>query len=106
MNFTSSQLVRAAMTGRITAEELDLGLDVALRVERNIQCPISGFLLDSRTAVVVQVQADDGTWRTEAIAHPSVVEGPQWPSIAERLDAAGLTWRTATATDIFAKMKG
>lgn len=48
--FTSEQIIKATMIGRISSDDADRALDIATRVERQITCHVTGEVLDSRTA--------------------------------------------------------
>jgi len=84
---TESAIV-ASMMGAITEADFDLVADIDLRVCHQITCPVSGGLLDSRTAVLVVVDSqkvavhpssvDDAVNRIHAadIGHTIDIEGP------------------------------
>lgn len=54
MKTLTEKAIEAVMAGRIDEEDFDLIADIDLRVQRQITCPVSGKVLDSRTAVLVE----------------------------------------------------
>lgn len=65
------RIVTAMMMGDIDEDTGDKLLDVHLRVVREITCPISRAILDSRTAHLITVNAPDGS-QAKLVVHPSV----------------------------------
>ena len=47
---SSEQIISAAMTHTIDTEDASRALEMAMRVEREITCPVTGVVMDSRTA--------------------------------------------------------
>ena len=54
MSFTE-RAIGLAITGRITHDEAALVADIDARVCRTILCPITGRILDTRTAQLVEI---------------------------------------------------
>lgn len=50
----TERAIKARILGRITDEEADLVSDIDLRVRQEIMCPLTGKVLDSRTALLVR----------------------------------------------------
>jgi len=67
MSDLTEDLTYALMSGKITDEQWDLATDIHLFVIRQILCPISGAVMDSRTAQLV-VMSKDGTEYRSCIA--------------------------------------
>ena len=81
----TEQLTHAAMRGIISHEDFDKALDLHLRVCRQITCPISGNVMDSRRTALLRIRTDHGD-------HLMVVdESVPEELITERLEAAGYT---------------
>lgn len=53
-------IIAATMSGELTTEEGDRLLDVHYRVIREIICPLSGRVLDSRTAHLLTIRPPEG----------------------------------------------
>ncbi|NIN67775.1 MAG: hypothetical protein GTO63_24330 [Anaerolineae bacterium] len=82
---TTETLTRAAMMKKLTMEEFDLATDISMRVETLVTCPITGHVLDTRTAVLLTV-AD----------HKYVVHPAAMPTLAHTLDSKYPGWTSAT----------
>lgn len=50
----TERAIKARILNRITDEEADLVSDIDLRVRQEVLCPLSGQILDSRTALLVR----------------------------------------------------
>lgn len=55
MNALTERAITATMAGTITEDEFELVVDIDLRVRRQVTCPVTGQVLDSRTAVLFSV---------------------------------------------------
>lgn len=72
MTATSDQLIRAAMTGKLTEGEFDDAIDIALRVEQQILCPVTNVILgtvDARAWTLTY-----GDQETTLVTAPDVTE--------------------------------
>lgn len=70
---TSEKIIRAGVIGQLTEDELDQALDIALRVEISITCPITGNVLDTRTARAWVIDLNSGD-KTTLVLDPSVTK--------------------------------
>jgi hypothetical protein len=94
---------------RITeTEALDLAAGDAL-ARRDIFCPVTGGLLDSRKVIIVTITASDGSEAVNAF-HPSAAETItarlSAPEAAAALTEAGATVRITDAADVLRRARG
>ena len=77
MNSTSQTIINAAMQHKITTDDADRALDIAMRVEKQITCPVTGKVMDSRTALGIFDEDDAdrclGVIHPDARSHENVV---------------------------------
>lgn len=100
--FTSERITRAAMAHQIELDAADRALDIALAVERQITCPQSGRVLDSRTAV--------GIWENgpnESRAFVGVLDPRAADELRRKLDRNSTlsAYVFDTAADVWAVLK-
>lgn len=104
--FTSEKITRAAMMGKLDDAEFDIAMDVALAVERGVTCPITGEIMDTRTAIAFRVHKENG-WVTEIVTSPTVLELHDWPArqqaLTELFGEGG--WQAQSISKIWAKVE-
>lgn len=108
---TSEQIIGARVMGDITEEEFDRASDIALTVERQITCDVTGVVLDSRTAYGIYVRnpprAEEGPWEFVGVVGGAFFDGTHGGSI-ERMNLQfgeqDKGWKMVTATDVFEKV--
>ncbi len=79
------QIITAAMTGHLDPGDAERLIEIHTRVCRAIFCPITGRILDSRTAHLLTLTTTTGVTANIAI-HPDI--SPE--QLEHRLDDAGL----------------
>ena len=117
---TSEIAIQAGMTGIISHEEADLATAIAWAVEQKIFCNVTREILDSRTAIAVQLWADPGSnviagdrvgWHTFDVVGAEFMTD-EWADRREgaraRMSAAygveGTDWRWVDAREIWKKI--
>ena len=55
MKTITERAIEAVMRGDLSEAQFDLVADIDLRVQRQITCPVTGEVLDSRTAALITV---------------------------------------------------
>lgn len=80
------QIITAAMTGTINHDTADSLQEIHIRVIRNITCPVTGRVMDSRTAHLITITNGDGE-NTKIAVHPDAATAV----IDERLHESALS---------------
>ena len=88
--FTSQKIIESRMAGVIDDEECDVALDIAMRVEKQITCVLSGKVMDSRTAKALYLGP-----QCAAVLHPDAAENQV---VVDLMAEEGLTMKDAVAT--------
>jgi len=96
---TTQMIIDAAMQHRITTDEADRALDIAMRVEKLITCAVTGKVMDSRKALGI-FDADDAN-RCLAVMHEDAISEP----IVQNLLTNNDNYFTQDASDVFDKIK-
>jgi hypothetical protein len=89
----------------LSEDEVDDMVDLDALVCREIFCPLTGQILDSRRAVMVVVSGPDG--RSCKVFHPSTEDTlrERLAAGADELERHGVTWRLVRAADIVRKLR-
>ena len=56
---TTGMVIRAQMRGVLSYDEADTLLDAALRTENQIQCPMTGMVIDTSTSLMLEIRIDE-----------------------------------------------
>lgn len=82
----AERIITAAMSGGLEPDTAERLIEIHTRVCRDIFCPITGTVLDSRTAHLITVTSAGGATASTVIAADVTVD-----QLERRLDAAALT---------------
>ena len=96
---TTQMIIDAAMQRRISTDEADRALDIAMRVEKLITCSVTGKVMDSRTALGI-FDSDDAD-RCLGVMHEDAIDEP----VVQTLLTNNANYFTSDAADVFAKIK-
>lgn len=82
----AERIITAAMTGGLEPDTAERLVEIHTRVCRDIFCPITGTVLDSRTAHLITITTTTGATASTVIAPQVSAE-----QLERRLDTAALT---------------
>lgn len=125
MTTTTETLVRSRMAGKIDDEEFELASSISIAVEHMITCGITGRVMDSRTAVAIQLWSDvsmegaavwtpngEGSnmaWHTFQVVHESFLGAADIEKVKANMNAnygpEGEGWRFKSAKEIWDKVQ-
>lgn len=107
---TSQRILEATLMGKIDEAEADRAMDIALRIEMgSYTCPLTGVILDSRTAQAIRIEGPDAEGNT---TEQIIVVGPAIDieativetNLVERFPESDVTH--FNAVDVWAKIGG
>lgn len=90
-------IITGAMTGQITLDEADNLLTIHMAVTHQMFCPVSGRVLDSRTAAMWEIEDEFGSPLGASVFDPSVTSDqlraivPEGATLGSRFDP-GPAW--------------